>query len=135
MNEEKGVCEFEEKELPDGICQDCRVNDGLTFDKEKNECVCHRGLVLKDDACVPCPAGFMLGNEGECAPCPWKRYKRKGYRDCLNCAEASEETQDVRCVKCEAGEISTGGRHGYCSKCGAGSVPNADRSGCVPKRR
>ena len=148
FNTREEVCKCNGKKLPDGICQSCPFSDGFVYDKEKDECICREGLVLKDGVCVPCPAGFMAVNGGECTPCQGRRYKPEGERLCLYCAEASLdvvgakacvkakcrddefETQDGRCMKCKVGQRV---KNGVCVDCGMEEVSAGGRRGYCSK--
>ncbi|KAI0561392.1 Growth factor receptor cysteine-rich [Gracilaria domingensis] len=126
----------------------CVCQFGLTF--QNGACVeCEPGFNTDlMGNCVPCGAKrFRVPGERECrfceaadpdivvaTECLPRPCAEDEFRDesgsCTRCA-AGQRLLNRRCVECEAGSVSLGGRTPFCAQCSDESAPNDDRSMCV----
>ena len=145
-------CDFGKGFQFDRATNRCLCQDGLV--NKNGTCVsCSAGFSSSNGGeCVPCP-GKRYKPEGEriCLYCAEASADIVGATACVKakCRDDEFEAEDGSCMRCRAGQrmknrvcvdcgagqVSPGGRRGYCSTCGPGSMANAERSACVPNDR
>ena len=110
---------------------------------------CHPGFYkVEEGVCRPCPYGTFQSrkNKYACRPCPLNSISNPGSVACTKCPEGTDPNKhqskcicgpgyqkvDGKCVKCEAGKFSIGGRSAYCIDCKDGTYqPKRGRSKCL----